>query len=172
MKNLLESFKRKTELQKMKPDTECLTVEDTVKLYSYSSESLTFVEARWAIAKLATCGILIGAVILFGVIKLNPSIGTVLGYRSAKTLTSDNNFLRQQVTLISCRVNKMEMQTKQLHEYANTLNILLSRSKIELLMTDKIALTHIKEIPYYYTHVALMEQEVERVKSMQQRGGL
>ncbi len=115
----------------MKPDTLYLTAENTVKLYSYSSELLTFVEAKWAIVKLAASGILVGAVILFGVVELNPSVGNALGSRSTKTLTSDNNFLRQQVSLISYRVNKMEMQTKQLHEYANTLNILLYSRKID-----------------------------------------
>ena len=108
----------------------CWTVEDTVKLYSYSSELLTFVEVKWAIAKFATSGILIGTVILFGAIKLNQSVGYALESRSANTLAAENNFLRQQVSLISPRVSKLEMQASQLNERGNKLHMFLHRRKI------------------------------------------
>jgi hypothetical protein len=101
-----------------------------VKLYSYSSESLTFVDAKWAIAKFAIGGILIGTVILFGVIKLNQSVGNALESRSANTLVAENNFLRQQVSLISQQVNKLEMQARQLNERGDKLHMLLDRRKI------------------------------------------
>jgi hypothetical protein len=102
-------------------------VEGTVKLYSYSIELLTFVEAKWVIAKFAISGILIGTIILFGVIKLNQSVGNVLGSRSANTLAAENNFLRQQVSLISPRVSKLEMQARQLNERANEFHMLLPK---------------------------------------------
>jgi hypothetical protein len=101
-----------------------------MKLYSYSSGLLTFVEAKWVIAKFAISGILIGIIILFGVIKLNQSVGSVVGSRSANTLTADNNFLRQQVSLILSRVSKLEMQARQLNERANKLHMLLPCRKI------------------------------------------
>jgi hypothetical protein len=101
-----------------------------MKLYSYSSELLTFVEAKWVIAKFATGGILIGTVILFGVIKLNQSVGNALGPRSVNTLAAENNFLRQQVSLISPRVSKLEMQARQLNECANKLHMLLQGGKV------------------------------------------
>jgi hypothetical protein len=101
-----------------------------VKLYSYSSELLTFVETKWVITKFATGGILIGTVILFGVIKLNQSVGNALGSRSVSTLASENNFLRQQVSLISPRVSKLEMQARQLNEHANKLHMLLQGGKV------------------------------------------
>jgi hypothetical protein len=96
-----------------------------VKLYSYSSELLTFVEATWAKAKLATCGILIGTIIFFGFIKLDQSVGNVLGSRSAKTLAAENDFLRQQISLISPRVSKLEMRARQLREHADKLQMLI-----------------------------------------------
>jgi hypothetical protein len=108
----------------------CWTVEDIVKLYSYSSELLTFVEVKWVIVKYAISGILIGTVISIGVIKLNQSDGNTLGSRSANTLAADNNFLRQQVGLISLRVSRMEMQARQLNEHANKLHMLLPYRKI------------------------------------------
>jgi hypothetical protein len=96
-----------------------------VKLYSYSSELLTFAEAKWAKAKFAACGILIGTIIFFGFIKLDQSVGNALGSRSANTLAAENNFLRQQISLISPRVSKLEMQTRLLHEHGDKLQMLI-----------------------------------------------
>ena len=101
-----------------------------MKLYCYSSELLTCVEVKWAVVKFVTGGILIGTVILFGVIKLNQSVGNVLWSRPENTLAAENNFLRQQVILISPRVNKLEMQARQLNECANKLHPLLHHGKI------------------------------------------
>jgi hypothetical protein len=81
------------------------------------------------IAKCITGGIIIGAIIFFGFIKLNKSVGNVFGFPSANTLAADNNFLRQQVSLISPRVSKLEMQALQLNERANTFRMLLHRRK-------------------------------------------
>ena len=102
----------------------------TVKLYSYSSELHTFVEAKWVTAKFATGGILIGTIILFGVIKPNQSVGNALGSRSANTLAAENDILRRQLSLISPRVSKLEMQERQLSEGVNKLHMLLHRRKI------------------------------------------
>ncbi|MGA3288245.1 MAG: hypothetical protein ABSD46_12555 [Bacteroidota bacterium] len=101
-----------------------------MKLYSYSSELLTFVEAKWALAKLATSGILMGTVILFGAIKLNQSVGNALESRSANTLAAENNFLWQQVSLILPRVSKLEMQARQLNKCGNKLHMFLHRREI------------------------------------------
>jgi hypothetical protein len=40
------------------------------------------------------------------------------------------------------------------------------------IVTGKIALAHLNEIPDYYTKLAVMEREAERVKSTQRRGSL
>jgi hypothetical protein len=101
-----------------------------VKLYSYSSELLTFVEAKRAKAKLAACGILMGTIIFFGFIKLDQSVGNALESRSANTLAAENNFLRQQISLISPRVSKLEMQASQLVERDNRLHMLLHHRMI------------------------------------------
>ncbi len=42
----------------------------------------------------------------------------------------------------------------------------------EPMVTGKIALAHLNEIPDYYTRLAVMENEAERVKGTQRRGGL
>jgi hypothetical protein len=67
-------------------------MKDAMKLYSYSNDLLTFVEAKWPVAKLATGGILIVTILLFGFITLNQSVGNGLESRSAKTLTAEKTF--------------------------------------------------------------------------------
>ncbi len=42
----------------------------------------------------------------------------------------------------------------------------------ESMVTGKIAWAHLNEIPDYYTRLAMMEKEAERVKSTLQRGSL
>ncbi len=42
----------------------------------------------------------------------------------------------------------------------------------EPIVTGKIALAHLNEIPDYYTRLAMMENEAERVKKTPRRGGL
>lgn len=46
-----------------------------MKLHSYSSELVTFVEAKWARAKLATVGILIGTIVLLILWLIGPKVG-------------------------------------------------------------------------------------------------
>jgi len=103
-----------------------------MKLYSYSSELLTFVEVKWVNTKFVIAGILLGIVILLGLINLNQSVGNALESRSASTLAAENKFLKQQVSLISPRVSKMEIKVMQLNKRANKLHLLLRSGKIEL----------------------------------------
>ncbi len=42
----------------------------------------------------------------------------------------------------------------------------------EPMVTGKIALAHLNEIPDYYTRLAVMENEADRLKNMPRRGGL
>jgi hypothetical protein len=98
-----------------------------MKLYSYSSRLLTFVEAKWTLARFVTGGVLIGTILLFGFMELNQSIGNTLGSRSAKGLSAENDVLRQQLNLISPRVSKLETQAEELKERANGLHKLLQR---------------------------------------------
>jgi len=101
-----------------------------VKLYSYSSELLTFVEAKWAKSKLAAYAILVGTIIFYGFIKLDQSVGDAIGSRSANALVLENKFLRQQINVISPRVSKLEIHAKQLVERDSKLRSLLLRRTV------------------------------------------
>jgi len=105
-------------------------LEDTVKLYYYSTELGTFVKARWITARFVAGGILIATVIFFAVIKPNQSSDNSLWSRSTSNLNAENNFLRYQVNQISPRVKKMEIQINQLYERANNLHMLLDHRKV------------------------------------------
>jgi hypothetical protein len=100
-----------------------------MKLYFYSRELATVVEAKWLTTKFVISGILMGTFLFFGVMILNQSIGNILGFRSTKALAAENNILRQQLDLISIRADKLERQTKQLNERADNIHIFLSSQK-------------------------------------------
>ena len=98
---------------------------DRVKVYSYSSELITFVDAKWAIAKLAVRGVLIGSILFFGFIKLSQAVGITPGSRTAIALAAENNILRQEVTLISPRVSMLVVKTRELSAQDDKLHLLL-----------------------------------------------
>ena len=100
---------------------------DRVKIYSYSNKLLTFVDAKWAIAKLAVGGVFIGSLLFFGFIKLNQALGITPGSRAAIALEAENNVLRQELILISPRVSKLAAKVKELCGQDDNLHLLLSR---------------------------------------------
>ncbi len=79
-----------------------------MKLYSYSSELLTFVEAKWYRARLATLGVLVGTIMFFGFMKLNQAVGITSGSRLAHRLAEENSALRQESILISPRLSELK----------------------------------------------------------------
>jgi TolA-binding protein len=115
-----------------------------MKLYFYSSQLLTFVDAKWTLAKFAAGGILLGTLLLLGVVKLNQSVADTLGSHSANALTAENDILRQQLNLVSPHVTKLETQAEELKERANELHKLLQRRKI--LRGTVMSLTNATEV--------------------------
>jgi len=101
-----------------------------MRLYSYSSKQLTLVDAKWVMTKFVITRILIGTVILFGLIKMDYSLGNPLKSRSPSVIAAENDILRQQLSVMSPRVSTLEMQVRQLHERANEFHVLLGRRSI------------------------------------------
>jgi hypothetical protein len=100
-----------------------------MKLYAYSNKLLTLVEMKWARTKLIAGGFIICALILFGAIMLNWSLGNAIVFRSANALTIENNILRQQLNDVAPKLGLLEKQVKQLDEHANELHMLLPYRK-------------------------------------------
>lgn len=92
-----------------------------MKLYCYSSELHTFVDARWAIVKFVAGRVFIGTVIILGVLKLYQFYSTATESRPPSVVAAENRILRQQLNLISPRLKKLELQTQQFQERVNTL---------------------------------------------------
>lgn len=101
-----------------------------MKLYVYSKEQFTFVEAKWIRSKLAVVAVVVGCTIFFGLIKLDQAAAITSGSQSARLLESENNILRQELILISPRVNELELRTKRLSARASTLSRRLQSSMI------------------------------------------
>jgi hypothetical protein len=101
-----------------------------MKLYSYSSALLTFAEVKWARVKYCAGGFFIVVVIVFGFIALHQPIGNALGFRSENTLAVENDVLRQELSLMSPRVSKLERKVRQLREDDNILHLLVYPRKI------------------------------------------
>ena len=108
----------------------CRTVEDIMRLYSYSSKLHTLVKVKWAAARFITAGIISGIVLLFGAVKLDQSVVHVFGSHLSDTLIIENDFLRQQVSSISFQTGRLEIQTVHMNERLDKLKISLYRSKI------------------------------------------
>jgi len=101
-----------------------------VKIYSYSSELLTFVEEKWIRPKLAVVCALIGISLFFGMIRLNRSTGITSGARAAKMLVVENSVLRQELIAIHPRLNKLGVQTRSLGTQDNDLHAFLAHQEI------------------------------------------
>ena len=99
-----------------------------MKLYSYSSAKLTFVDAKSTMIKFVAKGVLIGAVISFGLITLGQAFGNAIGYQSENTIATENDILRGQVKLFSVHVSTLEYRAKQLTEGADQLRVILGGS--------------------------------------------
>ncbi|MEX2189323.1 MAG: hypothetical protein WEB33_01365 [Bacteroidota bacterium] len=88
---------------------------ETVKLYYYSREQSTIVEAKWVPLAL-TAGVLVCAILVIGAMKLNQSMGFVFESPSIGPLTVENAVLQRQVHLLSPRVYALEASMRRLSE--------------------------------------------------------
>ena len=79
-------------------------------------------EAKWIRSKLAAMAVIIGCTIFFGLVKLDQAAAVTSGSQSARLLESENNILRQDLILISPKVNELELRTKRLSARASTLS--------------------------------------------------
>jgi hypothetical protein len=78
--------------------------------------------------KFVAGGVLIGALISFGVITLGQAFGNAIGYHSENTIAAENDILRGQVKLFSFRVSTLEYKAKHLTEGADQLRVIFDGS--------------------------------------------
>ena len=99
-----------------------------MRIYSYSSESIAFVEIRWMMLKCIVSGALFGAVLFFILFTLYPSEAKIFRSGEANSIEVENVILQRQVDEIVSSTRFLNVQVKHLHEYSGKLDSLLFRS--------------------------------------------
>src|SRR3972149_3195664 len=77
-----------------------------LKLYYYSTDTLKFVEAKWAKTKLTALTLVVGAVLVTAVVEINQYMDDAmgLGFGRASALAAENAILRDQLRVLSFRL--------------------------------------------------------------------
>lgn len=104
-----------------------------LRFYTFSDSSLSFVEVRWALTKIASATLAIAAVVSAVLFEANQAAGDVLGLGVGRGqyLTAENKILRTQLSLISGRLEKLEGQLLALNERDNELRLTVNLSPID-----------------------------------------
>lgn len=95
-----------------------------MKLYYYSLEQCSMVEARWVPLALMA-GALVCAILILGAMKLNDSMGFVFESPSVGPLTVENGVLQRQVHLLSPRVRALETNVAMFRDRFDSFNAVL-----------------------------------------------
>jgi murein DD-endopeptidase MepM/ murein hydrolase activator NlpD len=104
-----------------------------LKLYYFSTDTLNFVEARWAKAKLAGITLLIASVVGLTVFEGNQYLDDALGLGvgRASVLAAENAILRAQLDLLGGKLDGLERQLANLNERGNEIRTLVDMPKID-----------------------------------------
>ncbi|MBI3110617.1 MAG: M23 family metallopeptidase [Ignavibacteriales bacterium] len=103
------------------------------RLYYFSPRTLTFVEARWFKAKLALLSVVLGMVFLAVMFETNQALDDALGlgiYRNT-SLRAENVLLKNQMKMISARLETLQKKLLAVHEQGNELRLLADLPRID-----------------------------------------
>lgn len=103
------------------------------KLYYFCTKTLTFVEAKWFKAKFASVATVLGMVLLAVVFEVNQLFDDPLGLRIQRNevLVAENAMLKDQLRIISGRLDGLQKQLLALSEQGNTLRLFVDLPKID-----------------------------------------
>ncbi|MBI2619919.1 MAG: peptidoglycan DD-metalloendopeptidase family protein [Ignavibacteriales bacterium] len=103
------------------------------RLYYFSTNSLKFVEARWAKTRFAAITLLVGVVVATTVFEVNQYLEDFLGLGMgrASVLSSENSVLRQQLSVLSGRLSGLERQLASLNDRGNEIRVFVDLPKID-----------------------------------------
>lgn len=104
-----------------------------LKLYYFSTDTLSFVEARWAKTRLAALTLLVAAVVGMTVFEGNQYLDDALGLGlgRASVLAAENAILRTQLELLAGKLSGLEHQLATLNERGNEIRTLVDMPKID-----------------------------------------
>lgn len=104
-----------------------------VKLYKFSSDTLSFQEAKWTRTRLVLSGLVLGSLLLFSLLYINQRYNNVLGinFVQQSTLISENVILKNQLHYLTRRLETIQKQLAVLGDKGNELRLLADLPKID-----------------------------------------
>ncbi|MGB2869525.1 MAG: hypothetical protein WBD36_13805 [Bacteroidota bacterium] len=108
-----------------------------MKLYLYSSECSTFVQARWVRAKYVVGGIFITVALLLAANHWQRFVGNA-SVRTTNTFVAENEILRGQLRVMAPRLNRLEVKTRLLNDRATRLQAMLHRHERDQKMDSRV----------------------------------
>jgi murein DD-endopeptidase MepM/ murein hydrolase activator NlpD len=104
-----------------------------VKLYRFSTESLSFTEARWARTRILATGLLLSGSALWALFAVNQQYGDVLGLGSIQrsALVNENRILQGQLQFLSHKLDDVMTQMNALGDRDNQLRLMANLPRID-----------------------------------------
>ena len=104
-----------------------------LKLYYYSTDTLKFVEAKWAKTKLTALTLVVGAVLVTAVVEINQYMDDAmgLGFGRASALAAENAILRDQLRVLSFKLSALDGQLAGLYTQGNEFRVLVDLPQID-----------------------------------------
>ena len=104
-----------------------------LKLYYFSKDSLSFHELKWGRSKLTLLGVVTGVALLWITVEINQLNSDALGIGIARTsvLLNENRVLKEQLRVVTGRINVLEKRLAQINEEGNQLRLLVDLPKID-----------------------------------------
>jgi len=104
-----------------------------LKLYYFSSERLSFNEAKTAKLKISTVAIALTLIVVVCSVWVNEEYDDVLGLGIIRTgvLYNENALLKQQMRIVSTTLEKLEHQLAELNERGNELRLLVDLPQVD-----------------------------------------
>jgi murein DD-endopeptidase MepM/ murein hydrolase activator NlpD len=104
-----------------------------VKLYRFSTDSLSFTEARWARTRILATGLLLSGSALWALFAVNQQYGDVLGLGSIQrsALVNENRILQGQLQFLSHKLDDVMTQMNALGDRDNQLRLMANLPRID-----------------------------------------
>jgi hypothetical protein len=96
------------------------------RLYTFSRDTLTFQELKWGRTRLLAWGLVAGIALLLGALEINQRTGDrwSLGFTRTNLMKQENRVLRQQLQMVTHRIQQLEGRLAELNDHGNHLRLL------------------------------------------------
>lgn len=96
------------------------------RLYTFSRKTLTFEELKWGRTRLLVWGLVVGIALLLGAMEVNERTGDQwsLGFTRTNLMKQENRVLRQQLEMVTRRIQLLEGRLAEINNHGNHLRLL------------------------------------------------